>query len=137
MAKQEPMMMKVDDQKYIVFKRSEFYEMMGALALPPYYGETSSGRKEIAGRHWNCAPIADAIKERAEATCLHDAVVIRRQDVFAPPALDAYANAIQVVVEMSKGSSVEGASIAHLREVADYFHDQACKAWDSQRKLPD
>jgi hypothetical protein len=130
-------MEKIDDQKYIVFKRNDFYEMMGKLALPPYFGETGTGRKEVAGKHWNCAPIAEEIKATAERTCLPDAVVIRRQDVFAPPALDAYANAIQVVVEMSQGSSVNGASLEHLREVADYFHEQACKAWECQRKLPD
>ena len=132
------MSQKVDDQKYIVFKRDAFYEMMGRLALPPHYGQTATGKVERAGAHWDCAPIAEAIKEDAERTCLADAVVIRRQDVFAPPALDAYANAIQCVIEtMTHGFGASGERMLHLKEVADYFHEQACKAWDAQRKLPD
>lgn len=75
----------------------------------------------------------------AEGTAaeVEDAVVIRRQDIFAPPALDAYANAIAVVIEMSKGSSIDGHSIKTLQDIADYFADQAAKAWTEQRKLPD
>jgi hypothetical protein len=63
-----------------------------------------------------------------------DAVVIRRQDVFAPPALDAYANAITVVIE-SGCLAIEDRR--RLQGVADYFHDQAAKSWSEQRKLPD
>ncbi len=130
-------MPKVDDQKYIVFKRDEFYEMMGRLGLPPYFGKTSSGRLERAGAHWDCAPIAEDIKADAERTCVPDAVVIRRQDAFAPPALDAYANAIQCVIEVLQQDGIPTHHDSALREIADYFHDQACKAWDSPRKLPD
>lgn len=128
----------VDNGKYITFKRNEFFEMMGRLALPPYNGKTSSGKVERAGAHWDCAPIAEEIQRQVAVAELYDAVVIRRQDVFAPPALDAYANAIQCVVETLKAlDGWDGASVGHLEEVADYFHEQACKAWDSQRKLPD
>jgi hypothetical protein len=125
------------DNKYMVFKRSEFYEMMGRLALPPYNGQTSTGRKERAGAHWDCAPIAANIQEVAERTCVPDAVVIRRQDVFAPPALDAYANAIATAVEVMKVSMGFEDQAALLMGVADYFSDQAAKAWQERRKLPD
>jgi len=133
---------KADDQRYIVFKRGEFYEMMGKLALPPHYGTTSSGKQEIAGKHWDCAPIADEIKRCAEAACLGDAVVIRRQDVFAAPALEAYANAIQCVIDALQqvGITHDGnapSMVDHLRETADYFHEQAEKSYGEQRKVPD
>lgn len=68
---------------------------------------------------------------------LEDAVVIRRQDVFAPPALDAYANAIQCVVEVLANNTPATGRSAQLQTIADYFHDQAAKAWSEQRKLPD
>lgn len=69
---------------------------------------------------------------------VEDAVVIRRQDVFAPPALDAYANSISVAVEALQGrEGVDTALIAKLLKVADYFHSQAQTAWITERKLPD
>jgi len=127
-------MMKVDDGKYIVFKRQEFFELMGELGLPPFVGH------EEASAKWDCAPMAQRIAERAAQTCLHDAVVIRRQDVFAAPALEAYANAIQTVIEAMSVEGVvleDGVSVETLREVADYFHEQASKSYDTPgRKLP-
>jgi hypothetical protein len=73
---------------------------------------------------------------------LDDAVVIRRQDVFAPPALDCYANAITVTIEgmkiTDKGATSENYDVRQrLQNIADYFHDQAAKSWTEQRKLPD
>lgn len=126
----------VDDGKYIVFKRNEFYEMMGLLGLPPYYGTTESGHNEIAGKTWDSAPIAEKIQVMAESVALPDAVVIRRQDVFAAPALEAYANAILCAMALAKGSSLEGASIAGLQDIADYFHEQAEKSYGEMRKVP-
>lgn len=126
-------MQKVDDQKYIVFKRDAFYQLMGELALPPYL------HHEEASAQWDCAPLAQRIKERAEQECLPDAVVIRRQDVFAAPALEAYANAIQCVIEAGRGTAIDidVLVLGRLREVADYFHEQACKSYDTpHRKLP-
>lgn len=71
---------------------------------------------------------------------VEDAVVIRRQDVFAPPALDAYANAIQTVIEVlsaAPGFEKDDETIARLRSVADYFHENAVESWSTKRKLPD
>jgi|SRR5688572_12790160 len=124
-------------QKYIVFKWAEFYEMMGKLALPPYYGQTSSGRQEKAGAHWDCAPIAQLIKKVAEEYALGDAVVIRRQDIFAAPALEAYANAITCVIDVLTNQSDPSGKSMDLRDIADYFHEQAEKSYEGQRKLPD
>lgn len=124
-------MTKVDDQKYIVFKREEFFQLMGELALPPFVGH------EEASAKWDCAPLAERIAERCNQTALNDAVVIRRQDVFAAPALEAYANAIVCAIQIAgQGSSLNGSSIAALQEIADYFHEQAEKSYGSDRKLP-
>ena len=130
----------VDEAKYIVFKRNEFFELMGKLALPPYTGQTSSGRVERAGAHWDCAPICEDIQKAVDAVELNDAVVIRRRDVFAAPALEAYANAIQCVIEAlyctAMAGNVDG--LEELRNIADYFHTQAEKSYnEANRKLPD
>lgn len=116
----------MQDSKYLVWKRSEMEQWMSERAtdgLP--------------------SPVPDA-------------VVIRRQDVFAPPALDAYANAIQCVIEALNKVNGEvfepRANVgefgleelftpkevaARLRDVADYFSQQAALAYQSTRKLPD
>lgn len=77
-----------------------------------------------------------------------DAVVIRRQDAFAPPALDAYANSmltvVETMVEIVKGLP-EGEArtrlqtqIDALNETSHYFHEQAVASWEQDdRKLPD
>lgn len=71
---------------------------------------------------------------------VEDAVVIRRQDVFAPPALDAYANAIQCAIELLAKDASEPhtfETMGRLQIIADHFHDQAAKAWTEPRKIPD
>lgn len=65
---------------------------------------------------------------------IEDGVVIRRQDVFAPPALDAYANSIQIALSIG---AVNETHTSHLRKVADFFHQQAVLSWNANRKLPD
>lgn len=70
----------------------------------------------------------------APGELVEDAVVIRRQDKFAPPALDAYANAITMVIE---AGNLALPARQRLQQIADYFHDQAAKAWGESRKLPD
>lgn len=69
---------------------------------------------------------------------IRDGVVIRRQDVFAPPALDAYANAILTALQLDSMSTTEpNPRATQLGEIADYFHEQAELAWHTDRKLPD
>jgi len=118
----------MNDSKYLVFKRAEMERWMESNASPGL------------------------------PTPLPDAVVIRRQDVFAPPALDAYANAIQCVIEallrvtsaseiIEPNANVPGQEDSiyftprevakRLQDVADYFHMQASLAYDTERKLPD
>ena len=110
------------DTKYIVFKRDDFYQMMGHLALPPY---NHPSHPDPIGGSWDCAPIASHIQEVAEKTALNDAVVIRTQDIVAPPVLDLYANMLHLL----KGDS---------NPAADYFHARAVESWNrGDRKFPD
>lgn len=112
------------DSKFIVFKRSDFNDML----------TLAHGQLTVTG----------ATKVLEEGA-VDDAVVIRRQDVFAPPALDAYANAIMAAVEISLevsghvgGIDEDPEPVKRLREIADYFHAQAEEAYaNSQRKVPD
>lgn len=104
----------MSDQKFITFKRPEMEKWM---ANNPSPGLPS--------------PVPDA-------------VVIRRQDKFAPPALDAYSNSILVAIEMFMDSGMgdqmndkQEATLNRLQEIADYFHEAAVASWTSQRKLPD
>jgi hypothetical protein len=68
---------------------------------------------------------------------IQDAVVIRKQDVFAPPALDAYANAIQCVIEALQEAAADSPEIKKLQKISDYFRMQAEDAYMIKRKLPD
>ena len=96
------------DQKYVVFKREEW--------------------EAIA------ADTGTATRNEFLRSAVEDAVVIRRQDVFAPAALEGYANAITVALSMADPSTPQA---KRLREIADYFHGQATVAWDTHRKIPD
>jgi hypothetical protein len=99
------------DNKYVVFKRDEF-------------------------RDWFCT-VGDHSHGVNVLKAVEDAVVIRRQDAFAPPALDAYANAITVALELIKEGVTSNPKAVALRDIADYFHQQAALAWSVERKLPD
>jgi len=76
-------------------------------------------------------------------TPVKDAIVIRRQDCFAAPALDAYANCIMATLELMKKappsiSMWAEENMKRLQEIADYFHLQASAAWQAaNRKIPD
>jgi hypothetical protein len=105
------------DSKYVVIKKSDITQKMN------YY----SGNPNLR----------DGIRVVMDMA-LSDAVVIRRQDVFAPPALDAYASGIAVALEvLTAAGHGESEGAKHLRSVADYFHEQAQASWDTHRKLPD
>jgi hypothetical protein len=100
-----------EPNKYVVFKRDEWEQ-------------------------WKQERVSDIGTTNPDE--VEDAVVIRRQDVFAPPALDAYANAINVALELPSERSIAGIEQAKkLRDIADYFHEQAKLSWDTHRKVPD
>ena len=70
-----------------------------------------------------------------------DAVVIRRQDVFAAPALYAYASTIQTaleIIEVAKLGREAGLDIDtnQLRELAEFFAYQAHIAHEAHGKVP-
>lgn len=98
----------MEEGKYITFKRDEFEKWLAPQEPVPSLPQA-----------------------------VMDAVVIRRQDVFSPPAFDAYANAIQVVIEILTQGTESSGKTADLRQTADYFSEQAAKAWQERRKLPD
>jgi hypothetical protein len=76
---------------------------------------------------------------------IEDAVVIRRQDVFAASALFSYANSIRTATEiMEMERAARGGDrtdldemVDRLNEIADYFVGQAELASKSASKIPD
>jgi len=114
------------DNKYIVMKRDALDVWMGQFR--------DMARQVLQGRFVDTSslpPVTDL--------GLPDAVVIRRQDLFSPPALDAYANSILIAVEALKADSAGYSSnlVLRLQALARYFHAQAVAAWDTDRKMPD
>lgn len=105
----------MQDGKYITFKRTEFNAFMNNLLAQ--------------------LPSGDEVRVTGATLEVQDAVVIRRQDVFAPPALDAYANLIEAALQIARDTDSE--EHEQLVNIADYFHQQAAEAWVTQRKLPD
>jgi len=120
------MFLPVEDEKYIVFKNEDFDKFLTELSFISSAGMGTSER----------------INQRVLDILIDDAVVIRRQDVFSPPAFDAYANSIMVTIEALKARGIthDGNSpsvVDRLGSIADYFHAQAAMAWETDRKIPD
>lgn len=68
---------------------------------------------------------------------IEDAVVIRRQDMFAAAGLRGYANAVMIALEVA--DMVDGFGIGtrqDLEDVLEYFLDQAAQA-EGSTKIPD
>lgn len=103
-----------EDRKYVVFKRDEFYKMVGS-----WFGT----------KHVSLAKIA----EECDRERIRDAVVIRRQDYFASPALATYASMIAIVLHLIP----DGDRKDELLRVADYFDHQAALAAEEGWKIPD
>lgn len=103
------------DRKYIVFKRSDFFMMLGFLMDP----DTPAKGPQTA-------------LDEVEKLYLRDAVVIRRQDYLAAPALATYASVIGLASHLTTGEVKD-----RLLDVADYFHQQSELATEEAWKLPD
>lgn len=97
----------MEDNKYVVFKREDWDKAEGQEDWP----------------WWE--------------NLVTDAVVIRRQDIFSAPALDAYANSIRAALAVLEHDGGPSVISGQLQDIADYFSEQAAKAWIEQRKLPD
>ena len=100
----------VGNDKYVVLKREDWDRLYD----------------EIVGR--TAFTTANEIP-----TPLDDAVVIRRQDFFAGPALHSYAANIGLAAKLSKPSPTS----RRLQTIADYFHEQAVLADEEGKKVPD
>ena len=92
------------DNKYVTFKREEFVRYM--QGLPPQAFTNIE---------------------------IKDAVVIRRQDFFAPGALASYASGIALVLNMIDDPKKR----AQMLAIADYFQRQSEIAGDEAWKWPD
>lgn len=69
---------------------------------------------------------------------VEDAVVIRRQDAFAGPALHTYAASIQTAIEILTFAHPEDDYLVRgLEPIRDYFHEQAGLADAVDHKVPD
>lgn len=105
----------MSDDKYITFKRDEFDEWVANLM----------NDVEIL------MPNVVVLPEE-----LQDAVVIRTQDLFAGPALHAYASSIAVAMQVLREVSHEERAL-QLSEIADYLFQRAEEADAQVGKLPD
>ena len=79
---------------------------------------------------WHLSRALQDARDRYE---LPDAVVIRRQDWFASPALASYAASIAIAAKYTTNEEERKG----LLKVADYFEDQAKLAAEEGYKLPD
>jgi hypothetical protein len=102
-----------DEEKYYVFKADQFLQYVGA------WNEDMPGLPGVARR------LADIR--------LRDAVVIRRQDKFASPALLTYAACIAITASEVQDEVTR----ARLLDIADYFQKQGELAGEEAFKLPD
>lgn len=74
-----------------------------------------------------------------ERYALDDAVVIRKQDVFAEAGLRAYASSILTCVEIIQQLPADGTeqALQDLMELADFIHGEADDAHRRAHHLPD
>lgn len=101
------------DDKYIVFKRDEFWTWMDKWA--------------------HRMDAADYCPEPVP-----DAVVLRLKDRFAAGALEAYAHGIMAALEMIQEFAVPSVvETKRLEEIAEYFFQQAADSRDMIRRTPD
>lgn len=92
-----------------------------------------SDDKYITFRRGRALKVSDGYVTFHEDDELPDAVVIRRQDFFASPALATYAAMIACAVKLTTDPEVS----AQLQQVADYFQRQSEIAADEGFKFPD
>src|SRR5262245_41630436 len=119
----------VKDEKYVVFKTAELKE---------WATKFHEGMRRAVYGDPNAADGIPSLMDLA----LPDATVIRAQDIFAGPGLTAYANGIMVAVMAMKAERSEAGYndkvTDSLERIADYFHQRAEEAWETEyKKIPD
>ena len=103
------------DGKYVTFRREEFMQMVGQWTTQ------DMSRRQVP-----------AVLAEVNILEVKDAVVIRRQDLFASPCLGTYAQMIAMVANnISDKEQGKG-----LLDIADYFHRQAELAAAEGWKFP-
>lgn len=95
----------IGSPKYVTFKREEFDQVMKGQ---------------------------DFLIKQLRSMVLKDAVVIRRQDFFASPALATYAQCIALVAKTTDDKELK----ERLLTVADFFQQQSELAADEGWKFP-
>lgn len=103
----------IDPDKYTVIKTADLDKIVA-----DYHVRSDEARLKKA--------IADKRKDGATA--------ILPEDVFAAPALYAYAASISVAMNLLPANHPDR---SHLRELADYFQAQAEEANEKAYKVPD
>jgi hypothetical protein len=81
---------------------------------------------------FNRKEFVESLANNSDFHALEDAVVIRRQDLFASPCLLTYATMITMVAQHHSDEKVK----AELQIIADYFHNQGVLAGEEGWKLP-
>lgn len=106
-----------ENEKYVVFKRDEWEEAMNDHLQK----EKSRGYP---------VPIPEEVE---------DAVVMRRQDIFAAPAFRLYAATIASSLVVAAKIVAPGMVISNtkLEDTAKYFDEQAELSEQEERKVPD
>lgn len=110
----------MSDEKYIVFKRSDWDVLRGKLSQ---------------------VEIPSILDRVLELPPVDDAVVIRLQDEFAESGLSAYAMNIQTVLDIVDPQTVGTGAYRSMEITRDYFHASSLDAGEIRRrgqaKLPD
>ena len=104
-------------KKYVVFKTAE------------WEGEMQKYLQTQKARGYS-VPLPDEVE---------DAVVMRRQDVFAAPAFRVYANSMAASMVVAAKLVAPGLHLKSetLSQIARYFEEQAELSESENRKVPD
>lgn len=81
-----------------------------------------------------------SVRQLVDEQSLGDAVVIRKQDVFAASVLFQYANSVRTVSEILQAIDEDGFfndDVESLNSIADYFAGEAIDSAYMDRKFPD
>lgn len=150
----------INDGKYVVLKVNDFSQMLGEVALPPWwisvedddcdvehvYGEqgwrpldsVEGYHEHLMGTDWPVADFIERLLDVVNRYAIPDATVIRDQDVFSASTLYAYSNSILSSVEVLEATGFYMDTINALRAKADFFAARAHRASQAtNKKLPD
>ena len=105
----------MQDDKYIVFKREDFDDFLIAMK-----GKLTPG-------------VGAAMDDLLVST-IKDAVVIRKQDAFAGPALEVYSASARLALQFMLYGDPRR---EHVVKIADYFQHASEDAYDTLSKVPD